>query len=703
MPSWVVRTALGGCKCFLFFVADTMAPSPSFSAARAAFAAGTAALHIPLAELSTLHQLLPRRELSREELGIVLAQLRLSNTAFGDAVFELCDLSNTGTARSVDVLTMYAALRRLVIRPSDEATAATLYLAFLSAGGVMGTLSFAQWCRFAGEIGITVGGVDCLPCEEAEATFHRRWRVAKGRLRSMLGDVLTFETFVALLAAGDAGITECMKAIGFVLMHAVVDFADAPIEKPKWPGDSESRFLSQYMTFAIDKANASASTIESPEEANDGENEEHSPGAGETEEEAENETEDEESDEEDSGDALNDLAPKASPFPDVQVADDSRRPESSMKSAGSGSRHRVSFGLTEETKTRPERPLPSPSTETTTSRKAELSIVRRTRNTSGNSPFQIDYSSLKLGERIGSGAYGDVYRGTFLMSPVAVKMFHVNVARSVGSGPGICDDQDGEDPSHMSRMVSMTALQRFASVNSQAKYKNFLREAEMMSVVRHPNLVLYMGACGDPVTPLCIVSELFTGGSLYEYLHEDKDFRPSVMTSLHFALNIARGMFYLHSSQPSILHRDLKSRNVLLSGRKGIDGDPHVVICDFGLCQLFGEDGQGSGTAPAMGTASYMAPDVVNGEKYEAADDVYSYGILLHEIFTGCVPYKGFRAMQVMFRVSAEGLRPSSDWDSAIPDVVRQLIMDCWAQERTKRPTFDKIIERLAEIEKSPP
>lgn len=684
-----------------------------FAAAQAAYATGSSVLHMSEAELCALRGLLPKHSVSREQLASMLAQLRISNEAFGDAMFEICDFSNTGNPCAADVLTSYATLRRLAITPSDEATAAALYLGFLSAGGATSTLSFAQWSRFAGEIGITVGGVDCLPCEEAEVDLRRRWRIAKGRLRSVMSDLLTFEKFSSLMKVGDAGVLQCMSAIGFVLTHALVDFADAPVVKPMWPGDADSCFLSQYMTFAIEEANSSASVIEAPEVPNNSAFEAHDPDSAVNEEEGEQsngedsddgEFEDSHDDLSPNGSSFDDLTPGASPFPDVQNADDSRRPESSIRSLGSGDRLRASFGRTEEYKSLPARTLPSSSSsKTTTSGKAALNIARRANHTAGDSPFHIDYSSLKLGERIGSGAYGDVFRGTFLMSPVAVKMFHVNVARSAGSGPGIYGDQDSEDPSHMSRMVSMTALQRFASVNSQAKYKNFLREVEMMSVVRHPNLVLYMGACGDPVTPLCIVSELFTGGSLYEYLHDDEDFRPPVMTSIHFGLSIARGMFYLHSSQPSILHRDLKSRNVLLSGRKGLGGDPHAVICDFGLCQLFGEDGQGSGTAPAMGTASYMAPDVVDGGKYEAADDVYSYGILLHEIFTGCVPYKGSRAMQVMYRVSAEGLRPSCDWDSVIPDVVRKLIEDCWAQERAKRPTFDTIIERLNEIEKSPP
>lgn len=336
--------------------------------------------------------------------------------------------------------------------------------------------------------------------------------------------------------------------------------------------------------------------------------------------------------------------------------------------------------------------------------------VRRTRSRSGKTPFHIDYKTLELGEKIGSGAYGDVYRGSFLLSPVAVKVFSVN--RKLNTLPDVSEDalgadelvNDHDDPSALNRSSTMDALRRFATSRSIAKYEEFVREVELMSVVRHPNLVLYMGACGDPATPLCIVSELFTGGSMHEFLHSDASFRPCLSHAMSFSKNIARGMYYLHSSSPSILHRDLKSRNVLLSGRSGDDGAPHVVICDFGLCQLFGEETKGgndksqAGTGQ-MGTAAYMSPNAINGEKYEGPDDVYSFGILMHEIFTGCLPYKGLRAVQVMFQVASEGLRPTCERDADIPKEVAELIAECWDSKREKRPTFEMIITRLVEME----
>lgn len=180
---------------------------------------------------------------------------------------------------------------------------------------------------------------------------------------------------------------------------------------------------------------------------------------------------------------------------------------------------------------------------------------------SGKTPFHTDFSALQLGDCIGAGGYGEVFRGTFLMSPVAVKMFRMHLSfPSLERDSGFFSEEEQHvDASKLNRVSTSRALKMFASVKSQVKYHNFVREVELMSIVRHPNLVLYMGACGDPETPLCIVSELFIGGSFFDYLHADPSFRPDKSIAASFALCLARGMLYLHTSNPSILHRDLKS------------------------------------------------------------------------------------------------------------------------------------------------
>lgn len=691
-------------------------------APQAAFAAGACALSLPVSELATMRGLLPARTVSRQALGALLGRLRLPDPGLADALFALADLRNAGVVRAQDLLATYAALRRAATSSAPDAADAACGLAFLSAGAGADAVTWTDWLALAGEFGLGVGGVDCLPDESVAAVMRKRWRAACGRVRSLItpGERgISYASFLEVMHADDAGLLEGLKAVGFVLVHAVIDHAKLPVEKPVWRGETDSCYLSQYMSYAIASANeragASSKLLDRPE-ADHAEGEESKRHESAKEPCAGVEVGSSLSDDAAIVNVLraNDLCkdpeqteltskPKASLMPDTEGNGNGNHP-SSLPNIATRPRARITGlprGWRPDAQRQPKLPAAKKG-------KPAPNLVSRTQNCkASSSPFHIDFSSLELGERIGSGAYGDVYRGTFLMSPVAVKMFHVNVSISPTQGPRpLADDKitsnHNDDPGQMSRMMSMSALQRFVSESSKTKYRDFVREVEMMSVVRHPNLVLYMGACGDPVTPLCIVSELFTGGSLHEFLHADAGFRPGTRTALSFGVNIARGMFYLHSSQPSIVHRDLKARNVLLSGRRGEDGVPHVVICDFGLSQLFGEEGgSGAGATNAMGTAAYMAPDVINGGKYEAADDVYSYGVLLHEIFTGCMPYAGLRAMQVMYGVANDELRPKSRLDVHIPGEVRALIESCWAAKRSDRPTFDGVIERLIEIDQT--
>lgn len=647
-----------------------MLPSSIPSETQAAFNAGNAVLSIPVSEYFFLHRVLPKSKITPADFSAFLSRLNLANDGLCTALYTLAIPDPPPQAS--DIITLYATLRRLALCPSPDALYAALWLAFRAAGG-RGCLSLSQWRVLVEEVGLGIGGIDSPPCEETMSELKWRWIMARGPVFNLLSNRLRFESFAAMMMSDQSGFVECLSAMGYVLTCAIIDASDAHVHKPHWSGDPESCYLSQFLTFAIERA------LENKEpEWRQGDQHEIADIGDST-------------DEEDgkiltSSRWLDEMGRLGASYPNGSPGwQGGRAPVTTSEG---------SVAPIENVQMKPDR-RESGARSIEEIRKSLGITLRRTRSgTSASSPFHIDFSSLKLEDRIGSGAYGDVYRGTYLMSPVAVKVFHVTVDKK--------DDVKGgqdEDPSHLSRKATRCALRRFANEASRLKYENFVREVEMMSVVRHPNLVLYMGACGDTVTPLCIVSELFTGGSLFEYLHNDKSFRLDTRTALSFALNIARGMFYLHSSKPAILHRDLKSRNVLLSGKKSMDGAPHVVICDFGLCQLFDEGENCGSDQTAMGTASYMSPDVISGRRYEAKDDVYSYGIMLHEIFTGCVPYGGERPAQVMYGVSTEGKRPTCVEDKYVPKSVKKLMQECWDRDRERRPSFDRIIECLNKTE----
>jgi serine/threonine protein kinase len=362
-------------------------------------------------------------------------------------------------------------------------------------------------------------------------------------------------------------------------------------------------------------------------------------------------------------------------------------------------------------------------------------------------PFEVDYAALEFVDKIGEGAFAEVWRGSWLQGPVAIKRFRTAVSLSVGgASSGGSDDDDGpasggsagilrakeellgsaaagagagdghlmryaskilsdDDGGRLSRRVTQSALRRFMSDASREKYTAFLNEVNLMNKLRHPNVMMYMGAVVNPRSPLCIVCELFEGGSLHEYLHRDRAFRPARGEALGIALAVARGMNYLHSRSPPFLHRDLKPRNVLLSSVT--DAKPHVVICDFGLCKLFGDDdgdaAAGGAGLGVMGTASYMSPSVIDGRSgYTTADDVYSFGLVLWEVCTGRVPFEGMKPIQVIFQVSEDGLRPDLGDGDDLPPALRALIAECWHENPSLRPTFVDVTLRLDALAKQP-
>lgn len=182
---------------------------------------------------------------------------------------------------------------------------------------------------------------------------------------------------------------------------------------------------------------------------------------------------------------------------------------------------------------------------------------------------------------------------------------------------------------------------------------------------------------------------------MHELLHgrNGRPFAPS--QALTLLLGVARGMLYLHSSTPVILHRDLKASNILVN--KAVS---HAVICDFGLSRLSehaasqSRTGQSTGPPVPVGTAYTMAPEVMVGDPYTSAADVYSFAVVLWEMWTGRVPFPGLKPIQLMFAVS-EGNRPPLDEADAWCPELADLVRCCWQVAPNERPDFDTILDVL--------
>lgn len=277
--------------------------------------------------------------------------------------------------------------------------------------------------------------------------------------------------------------------------------------------------------------------------------------------------------------------------------------------------------------------------------------------------FVIDYDKLKFNNIIGKGACAVVWAAEWLHMPVAVK---------------VMNDEE-----------TSLQLNEDNSVRSSRRVGDYLSEIDCLTQIRHPNVCLYMGMCIYP--KVCIVTELYLGGSVHDFLHgpNPRVFEPAL--ALDMISNVARGMLYLHTpglTKPVILHRDLKASNILVDR-----GVTHCVICDFGLSRIQDLSASGvlsSRVTSVVGTPYTMAPEVMEGMPYTRSSDVYSFGIVAWEMWTGRIPYEGLRPIQLMFKAT-EGERPSIDRES-FPPLLAELLCLCWAHEPNARPDFDHIL-----------
>lgn len=202
-----------------------------------------------------------------------------------------------------------------------------------------------------------------------------------------------------------------------------------------------------------------------------------------------------------------------------------------------------------------------------------------------------------------------------------------------------------------------------------------------MEALRHPNVVMFLGACTRNPQTLAIVLEYCSNGTLYSLL-QDRKKELTLSEKIDLAIGVAKGMYYLHSNPTPVLHRDLKSLNVLL------DKNNTPKIADYGWTRLMAEKMTGK-----VGTFQWMAPEVIKCETYTEKADVYSFGIVLWEIYTREPPFNSMTGVQVSVAVAENGLRPTIPSDC--PKQLAQLMQICWDVNPNKRLAFSEILAEL--------
>eukprot|EP01080_Neovahlkampfia_damariscottae_P000888 gene888-9799_t len=266
--------------------------------------------------------------------------------------------------------------------------------------------------------------------------------------------------------------------------------------------------------------------------------------------------------------------------------------------------------------------------------------------------MELSENLITLKKKLGNGGFGNVYQGLLFNVDVAVKMIDLS--------SGLLDE----------------------TIDKQ-EYKSTMKEVEILRKLDHQNIVLYYGAYLSDSNSVCIVMEYVGNGTLRTIIKKlkksnEKIYKKELKKKL--IIGIANGMKYIHDK--NIIHQDLKPENILI----GFDEKPKVA--DFGLSKLFDENCEKMIT----GTPQYTAPEILNGEPATKQSDIYSFGILLFELYSESKAYENIKNHFQIWKMVRNGERPSlKGSDEAIPIEIMKIVQKCWSPTVKVRPTFEEI------------
>jgi len=266
---------------------------------------------------------------------------------------------------------------------------------------------------------------------------------------------------------------------------------------------------------------------------------------------------------------------------------------------------------------------------------------------------EIDRSQIKLECRVGGGEFAEVFKGFYDGSTVAVKIL------KQGSSAKTRDD--------------------------------FISEASIMGQFKHPNVIQLTGVV-TVGRPMMIVTEFMEEGSLDQFL-KDHEGKLTTLQLIGMIRGVASGMVYL--SAINFIHRDLAARNILV-------GENMICkISDFGLSRELEDDPDSEyQTQGGKIPIRWTAPEAIRYRKFSSASDVWSFGIMVWETMAfGERPYWDWSNFEVMDRVEAGYRLPAP---VKCPKIVHGIMVDCWSQDRTQRPTFQEILRRLEDLIRTP-
>jgi len=268
---------------------------------------------------------------------------------------------------------------------------------------------------------------------------------------------------------------------------------------------------------------------------------------------------------------------------------------------------------------------------------------------------------------------------------------------------------DGRTSTTMSTQGRRVNL--FTTRGEYSKLKaDFIVEMRRLSKLRHPSITTVMGAVIDRKSEPSLVMEDMDHGSLYDLLHNDTISLEGDLL-LPILRDIAQGLRFLHAADPVVVHGDLKAQNVLIDSRF------RAKVTDFGLSAkqrvgvlaatkrlksaLTNRSSHSSMSGPRItGTPFWMAPELLRGDcSNSISSDVYSFGILLYEMYSRKEPYEGEEVQDVLRAVADRHIQKRPPVPAGCPSSIASVMKDCLVGDPELRPSFDEIDNRIKRMD----
>lgn len=297
--------------------------------------------------------------------------------------------------------------------------------------------------------------------------------------------------------------------------------------------------------------------------------------------------------------------------------------------------------------------------------------------------WQLNFADLVIQYPIGEGSWGRVYKASWNQAPVAVK-----ILMDGGSGP----------------VASISANQSTASLMTADSpvFARLNQEASIMTQLHHPSIVQFFGIT---LFPAAVVTEFCERGSLTAVLQlaGTSPERAAELTwsrRISLAADCVRGMLFLHSRSPPIVHRDLKSPNLLVTAAWA------CKVSDFNLSKILEESTQA--TSMQCMNPRWLPPEVLRGEGASLAGDVYAFGVIMWELLTWQLPWGTANGWTIVGALNSGAQLPipppnelpgvgSGEWPQLGKYV--ELMKWCWSQDAAERPVFSEIMGELIRID----